>query len=341
MNSTNSDLSFFQLFDSAGVGLLGIDSDNRAVQANESFLRYLDIEADEIVGEDIASLKTIISLPDFWQSLLARETFYSLVPARNFLLLAISRSYPEPSPENVKRLLLVRPYSLEREFMRMRTNLNQNVALEIRSHLNSVAIASEIILQPELQESEPTKKRFLATFFKDITDLSTLFSEMQEIVEPIPFPNRIHRLSLDWKALVTDQLSKVRGLASERNIFLTSDIPAHLPAIEGDYHWLYLALYGAINYLVTAAPALAGMRIACHADDRGIETTIRIPLPEIPPADLWPPPTIFPLPEENPRIGKMLFSELALARSIILLHQGELERTEEYDSLTLRVTLPA
>jgi hypothetical protein len=37
----------------------------------------------------------------------------------------------------------------------------------------------------------------------------------------------------------------------------------------------------------------------------------------------------------------MLFSELALARSIFLLHHGELERTEEEDSLALRVTLPA
>ncbi len=341
MNSTDSDLSFFQLFDSAGVGLLGIDSDNRAVHASDSFLRYLDIEAGDIVGEEISRLKTIVSPPDFWQSLLAGETFYSLVPVRNFLLLAISRKYPGPSPGKVKRILLIRPYSLEREFMRMRSNLNQNVALEIRSHLNSVAIASEIILQPELQENEPTKKRFLTTFFRDITDLSSLFSEMQEIVEPIPFPNRIHRLALDWKGLVTDQLSKVRGLASERNISLTSDIPAHLPTIEGDYHWLYLALYGAINYIVTAAPPLSGMRISCRANDAGVETTIRIPRPEIPPADEWPPPTLFPLSEEDPRIGKMLFSELSLARSIFHLHHGEFERTEDDDSLTLRVTLPA
>jgi hypothetical protein len=341
MNSTNSDLSFFQLFDSAGVGLLGIDSDNRVVQANESFLRYLGIEAGDVVGEDVSSLQTIISLPDFWRSLLARETFYSLVPARNFLLLAISRSYPEPSPEKVKRILLMRPYSLEREFMRMRSNLNQNVALEIRSHLNSVAIASEIILQPELQENEPTRKRFLTTFFKDITDLSSLLSEMQEIVEPIPFPNRVHRLSLDWKGLVTNLLSKVRGLASERNISLTSDIPAHLPAIEGDYQWLYLALYGAINFLLALAQPLAGVRIACRAVDDGIETTIRIPRPEKPLADEWPPPTLFPLPEDDPRIGRMLFSELALARSIFLLHRGEIEKTEDDESLTLRVTLPA
>jgi hypothetical protein len=341
MNSRSSDLSFFQLFDSAGVGLLGIDGDNRAVEANESFLRYLDVEADEIVGEEISRLETIISLPGFWRSLLARETFYSLVPARNFLLLAVSRNYPEPSPEKVKRILLVRPYSLEREFVRMRSNLNHNVALEIRSHLNSVTIASEIILQPELQVDETTKKRFLSTFFKDVTDLSTLFSEMQEIVEPIPFPNRIHRLALDWKGLVTDLLSKVRGLASERNIFLTSDIPSHLPTIEGDYHWLYLGLYGAINHLVTAAPPLAGVRISCHASEGSIETTIRIPRPEKPPSDEWPPPILFPLPEDNPRIGKMLFSELALARTIFLLHRGELDRAEEDDSLALRVTLPA
>lgn len=341
MNSTNSDLSFFQLFDSAGVGLLGIDSDNRVVQASESFLRYLDIKADEIVGEEISRLKTIISLPDFWQSLLAGETFYSLMPVRNFLLLAISRSYPGPSPGKVRRILLMRPYSLEREFMRMRSNLNQNVALEIRSHLNSVAIASEIILQPELQENEPTKKRFLTTFLRDITDLSTLFGEMQEIAEPIPFPNRVHRLSLDWKGLVTDLLSKVRGLASERNISLTSDFPAHLPAIEGDYHWLYLALYGAMRYILDSAPPLSGVRIACHAAAKGIETTIRIPRPEKPPSDEWPPPILFPLPEEDPRIGKMLFSELALSRSIFHLHHGELERTEHDDSLTLRVTLPA
>ena len=341
MDSSMKDLSYFHLFDSAGVGVAALNGENVVLEANDSFLRYLDLDSGEIMGKEVTVLKEVIVTSHFWRSIEARETFYCLVPGRNFLLLTTSRGYTSPSRPDIRRIILLRPYSLERDFIRMRSRLNQNIALEIRSQLNSVAIASEIILQPELQDNEGTKELFLSTFFENITDLGKSFNELQEVVEPIPFPNRVRAVDLDWRGLLTDLLAKVRGLASERNVSLVSDLSTNLPTARGDYHWLTLALYAVLDHLVAAAPPLGEVQVACHAAEGAIETTIRLAEFENSSPAAWPPTTLFPLPEDNPRISRMEFTDLALSHSIFRLHGGELLKGNEEGALTMRIRLPA
>lgn len=339
--SMNHDGTDFHLFDSAGVGIVGISAEGMIRHTNASLLRYLEVEPDGILGEETVVLKPSLTSADFWEGLTGEDPFYCLVPARHHLLLALCREYSGPSAEEVAKVILLRPYGLEREFIRMRSRLNQNIALEITSHLSSVAIAGEIILQPELQDDEVIRKRFLSTFFGDISGLGDLFAELQEIAEPIPFPNRVRPTPLDWKSLVADLLNKIRGLANDRNISVESDLPEHLSPVRGDYHWLYLALYGVLNHAASAAPVLGEIRVSCREHDKSVETMIEYSSDEILVDPSWPPPTLFTLPRDNPRIGKMEISELALSRSILCLHNGDLEKRESPGKVTFVTRLPA
>jgi len=331
----------FHLFDSAGVGLIGIGGDGMIRHVNASLLRYLEVESDDILGKEATVLEPALTSPDFWSGLAEGGPFYCLIPARHHLLLALCRDYSGPSRDTVEKIVLLRPYGLEREFIRMRSRLNQNIVLEISAHLSSVAIAGEIILQPELQENQGTRKRFLSTFFGDIAGLGDLFTELQEIAEPIPFPNRVRPTPLDWKGLATDLLNKIRGLANDRNVSVESNLPEHLTSVQGDYHWLSLALYGVLIHAAGEAPVLGEISVSCREHEGSVETRVEYAIGDSSATLAWPPQTLFALPPDDPRIGRMAISELAISRSIFNLHDGDLEILESPGKVTFVSRLPA
>lgn len=341
MGSDSDGTAHFRLFDSAGVGLAGLDENNVILQVNDTLTRYLEIEAASALGQNASVLADTAASPEFWRRLTEKGSFYALIPGRHHLLLGTALAHTDPSASAVSRMVLLRPYSLEREFMRMRSRLNQNVAFEISEHLSSLAVAGEIILQPELQQDETTRERFLQAFLGDIQDLSGLFNELQDIAEPVPFPNRVHFVRVDYKSLLADMIAKMNGFVAEKNVSVSHSLLAEIPSVEGDRHWLSLALYGILAEVLGSAPALEEVAVNCTAGERSIETTVSVPgtLEGAGEAE-WPPRTLFPVPAGETRLGPMKFTALAVSRCILLTHGGDLtlQQTEEGDQLT--VSLP-
>ena len=66
--------------------------------------------------------------------------------------------------------------------------------------------------------------------------------------------------------------------------------------------------------------------MGCTAVTGQLETTVEYEANEGQEPE-WPPRTLFYLPEEDPRIGTMALTDLALAQSIFLLHGGYVEKT--------------
>lgn len=340
MAAENGCTAHFQLFDAAGVGLIGLDKENVVRQANNSFLRYLETDAPAVLGRKAPELREAVTSPEFWDSLADKGSCYALIPGRHHLLLGMTRTYRSEERPELTKIVLLRPYSLEREFMRMRSRLNQHVAFRISEHLASIAVAGEIILQPELQQEETTKNRFLKTFFGDIQDLGGLFSELQEIAEPVPFPNRVHFSRVDYKSLLVDLLAKISGFVGEKNVSISSSLPSGLPPVEGDYHWLSLAIYGALNDVLARTQAMGEVSVVCRTAGKLLETSITLHEGADREDVDWPPPTLFPLIDDEPRTGPMPFTDLAVSRCILQIHGGELDRTGTEEGEQLTVTLP-
>jgi hypothetical protein len=339
MHSSREETTTFHLFDSTGVGLIGLDESGRILQLNDSLLRYLDLEGQDILGKKFSSLKEQISFPGFWEALDGERPFYCLVPGSSHLLLTICRGYAGPRDEGISKIVILRPFGLEREFIRMRARLSRNSVFEISSHLSSLAIAGDIILQPELQEDETTRQRFLSTFFKDINDLSELFNGLQEIAEPISFPNRVRFSPLDWKGLIADLLEKMQGLANEKNVSLSKSLTSCQSSPRGDYHWLYLAFYTLVDHALKMAAPLSEVKVGCTSAGGQLETIVEYERSGEAEA-AWPPRTLFHLSEEDPRIGKMALTDLALSRSIFLLHHGDVRLIESGGISRIHVRLP-
>lgn len=328
----------FDLFESSGIGLIGLDADDTIVAVNPNVRGYLGLEPEECIGNNVTILRAGIRSAEFWSAFPA--TCYCIAPGPHNLLLIVSRRLgPEHDPV-LRRAIIVRPYSLEREFGRMRVGLNNYLAHEVASRLNSVAIASEFITEPELRECSLTRDAFISTFRHDVSDLSTLFMQLLETAEQTAMPNRVSRSPVDLGSLIEDLAGKIRGLAGERNAGLSWSLPPHLPFTTGDYHWIYLGFYGVLVHALRAAPALTDVTLATRAGDGCVETVVTVRrgggAEEIP----WPPPALFRLDDANPRIGRLAIGELAVIRSIFLLHAGELRVASAADRTEYTVTLP-
>jgi signal transduction histidine kinase len=339
MEQTPGTRIIFDLFESSGIGLVGLDADNTIVAANQNVGIYLGIEPGELLGHDASIMRPGIRSTDFWAAFPA--TFYCLAPGPHSLLLIVSRRLgPEHDPV-LRRAIIMRPYSLEREFGRMRVRLNNYLAHEVASRLNSVGIASEFITDPELRESLRTRDAFISTFRHDVSDLNTLFVQLLETAEQSAMPNRVTRSPVDLRSLIEDLAAKIRGLAGERSVGLSCILPPHLPATSGDYPWLYLGLFGVLTHALQAAPALTEVTLTARADTGRIETAVSVRSVEGAGEFPWPPQALFPLEEAHPRIGRLVLDDLAVVRAIFLLHAGELRVNRLSDRTEYLVTLPA
>lgn len=338
MDQMPSKHSFIDLFESSGIGLVGLDADNRILTANRNAGLYLDLEPAGIIGHDVSVLRPGIRSTEFWAAF--PGTFYCLAPSAQSLLLIVSRRLaPEHEPA-LRRAITMRPYSLEREFGRMRVCLNNSLSHEVASRLNAIVLANEFMTDPELDGNSPTRDCFRTAFGQDIAALSTLFVQLLETAEQLAMPTRVVCTPLNWKALVVDLVAKICGLARERSIGLTCDLPQHLPSASGSYHWICLGLFTVLVHALRHAPKLAGVTIAIREDDGRILTVIAVPRSESEPEPSWPPPTLFPLDDAHPRIGQLSIDDLAVSRSIFLLHAGDLQVTRAGVRIEYTVTLP-
>ncbi|MHB8893718.1 MAG: sensor histidine kinase [Candidatus Geothermincolia bacterium] len=339
MEQTPGTRIIFDLFESSGIGLVGLDADGTIVAANGNVGLYLDIAPEELTGKNAASLRPGIRSAEFWEAFPA--TSYCLAPGPHSLLLIVSRQLGLEHDPVLRRAIIMRPYSLEREFGRMRVCLNNYLAHEVASRLNSIGIASEFITEPELRENLQTRNAFISTFRHDVSELNTLFVQLLETAEQIAMPNRVVRSPVDLRSLLEDLAFKVRGLASERSAGLTWTLPPRLPAISGDYHWLYLGLFGVLTHALQAAAALTEVTLTASAGDGQVRTVITVCEGEPVDAAPWPPPALFRLDEAHPRIGRLAIDDLAVIRAIFLLHAGELRVNRLADRAEYIVTLPA
>lgn len=329
----------FDLFESAGIGLVGLGEDGRILEANRNVGVYLGLEPEEIIGRDVAILRAGIRSEEFWAAF--PGTFYCLAPGPHNLLLTVSRRLGPEHDSRLRRAIILRPYSLEREFGRMRVFLNNYLAHEVASRLNSIGIASEFITEPELRENRSTREAFISTFRHDVSDLNSLFVQLLETAEQIAIPNRVARTALDWAALVADLGAKIKGLASERSVGLSCTLPPHLPSTQGDYHWLYLGLYGVLAEALRCAAPLTEVSLGARAEDGRVLTEVLVRRADGTCQRAWPPAALFPLDDEHPRIGRLSIDDLAVTRAIFLLHGGDLQVVSAGDGTAFVVTLPA
>lgn len=338
MEQTPDTRIIFDLFESSGIGLVGLDAANTVVAANQNAGIYLGIGQSELIGRDVSILRAGIRSAEFWAAFPA--TFYCLAPGPHNLLLIVSRRLgPEHGPV-LRRAIIMRPYSLEREFGWMRACLNNYLAHEVASRLNSVGIAGELITEPELRKNLQTRNAFISTFHHDIADLNTLFVQLLETAEQISMPNRVVRSPVDLRSLIEDLAAKIMGLASERSASLNWVLPLHMPCVSGDYHWLYLGLFGVLTHALRSASALTEVTVTAHAGDRQVEMMVAVRVGQEAGALPWPPPALIPLDDADPRIGRLAIDDLAVIRAIFLLHGGELRVARVAERTEFTVTLP-
>ena len=96
----------------------------------------------------------------------------------------------------------------------------------------------------------------------------------------------------------------------------------------------------ALNRPVFYEGFLYRVQVLCRASGGRLETAVEGTVTEPGRISSWPPPSLFHLPEEDPRIERMALSDLALSRNIFLLHRGDVTFEEKGGVIRLHARLP-
>ncbi|HEY1283979.1 MAG TPA: ATP-binding protein [Steroidobacteraceae bacterium] len=225
---------------------------------------------------------------------------------------------------------------------RARDTVLANISHEFRTPL-AAQLASIELLREGLTTMAPEQQRELVLSLERGTlRLTQLIDNLLESVRIESGQLGIRRQSVDLAAVVDDARTLIGSLLAQRGQTLEVDIPAELPAIDGDSQRLTQVLVNLIANASKFAPETSVIRIGAAADGRRIRAWVEDEGPGLPGGDDAP---LF----ERFRRGADIEPEpgglglgLWIVKSIVERHGGEISAVRTPQERTrFTVTLPA
>jgi signal transduction histidine kinase len=165
---------------------------------------------------------------------------------------------------------------------RLRRDLVSDVAHELRSPLTNLRCQLEalqdglVATSPEALESLHEETRLLETLIDDLQDLALAEAGQLEL----------ERGPLDLAREVDRAVKALRSRAAEKEVRIEIELPADLPAVDGDARRLAQILRNLLGNAVTHTPSGGHVRVAAQAVGDAVEVTIADTGPGIPAAHL-------------------------------------------------------
>ncbi|MCL6448177.1 MAG: phosphate regulon sensor histidine kinase PhoR [Armatimonadetes bacterium] len=244
--------------------------------------------------------------------------------------------YPEPKVFNLHAaplqgqgaeqggiVVLLRDITERKRLEEMRSEFVANVSHELRTPLTSLRGYLETLLDGAIEDPAATR-RFLEIMNKETERLTRLVDDLLDLSK-IEERRVVHR----WQPVqLVENINRVvtmfRPQANEKNLELTAEVPADLPAVHGDPDMLTQVLINLVDNAVKYTPA--GGKVTIRAGTAGGD--VRVSVEDtgigIPPESL---PRIF---ERFYRVDKARSRELggigvglAIVKHIIRAHGGK------------------
>jgi heavy metal sensor kinase len=161
--------------------------------------------------------------------------------------------------------------------------VNDNIAHDLRSPLTRIRGLAETAAVQAAPRSEGAE--LAGSIVEECDRLGQMINTMLEIAEAEAGVQRLSLAPLQPATLVRQALELYEGVAEERAIALTSDLPA-TPALEGDRRRLLRALANLIDNALKYTPAGGRVEVVLSQSADRVEIAVRDSGPGIPAADL-------------------------------------------------------
>ncbi len=268
-----------------------------------------------------------------------RRTFQAGPVKGRYLAVSVSPLPSQGSPEGL--VIVAHDISQSVQYEELRKEFVANVSHELRTPLTAIRGYVETLEDGAIRDAAKGPA-FLATIAKNTRQLTNLVDDLLEISRLEGRTALPRRVRVDVGRSVQNVVDLLAPAARKKEQTLAADLPADLPAAEGDPDYLERAVANLVDNAVKYTPEGGTIRVAAARRDDGIVIEVRDTGLGIPPEDL---PRIF---ERFYRVDKSRSREmggtglgLAIVKHIVQAHGGTVEaESAPGQGSCFRITLP-
>ncbi len=259
-----------------GLGFFSIDIKKKAFSWDEETARMLGDRADT---EKMSMIKHLTSpLRSYlFQPGAAGERLRCLIPLNREVMETVILP-PEKGADGVREGFFF-PYSLNESLDLMKKYFLSNISNKLRSVLNSVIIASDVVAASK--ETIHQHQKFLSLMTEDAREVNTLLNRLGEIINYAPPGAMTSRELVETSNLLTTIYANMHYLAEDASIALNKAVPEAIPAVRGHFTLLILTFFLAVHYALSKTEPMGEILITAR-DHEGWQVEICFSNTDIP-----------------------------------------------------------
>lgn len=278
------------VLDSSGDAIIATDCRGQINLVNATAEALFAVRKDDLIGQPLRQVRLHPKLRDGLRRAMSHEAggntvFEVTLDDGRFLSAIVSPVYAQPSLEGGQEsegwVMVIQDITHLREAEKTRVNFIQAAAHDLRNPL-SVTLSSLRMLERDLGED--------SEFYREVIDMGIRgLDRVQDLIESLLNLEHIESgVAIQCKPIDVRELID-RGLIDVQHDFQEShqtfhlNVPAELPTMMGDMHWLHRALVNLLGNANKYTPKDGEITVRTYVQDNELYIEIEDNGPGIPP----------------------------------------------------------
>ena len=272
-----------------GDGVVVTDADNAVLLMNRAALQLLGITDGEPTGTDFLGLLQDDAFRTLWQdtaanrAALVREEMTIYHPKSRTI--AMTRTeIPDLADGRPGFVSIMHDVTKEREIDRMKSDFVSSVSHELRTPMTSIkGFVHTLMRKPDM---DPEKARhFLSIISQESERLLHLIEDLLTISRIEAGALQLEQRTVHLRRELERVTAAVEPQRAKKNITISIESDADLPAVHADSEKLYAAILNLLDNALKFTPSGGSVSLGAHPSERGVEVYIQDTGIGIPPAD--------------------------------------------------------
>lgn len=263
---------------SAPIGIVNLDQQFVCVECNEEFVNLLSRgSTQQVIG------KTFFELAPFVSRKVFEDVLQTGAPTRlaaNELNLSSEKTV-EPaywdwavwpvkngSGETTGLVAMFSNATDRVKLQQQREDFVATLTHDLKTPVSATNRAVQLLLDGDFGEVNPDQREILNTLLQSNT---TLYSLVQTLLDVYRFDSGMKEMKFapsDLKELITQFVTEVMPLANERNIELTTTLPAYMPDVNCDREELKRVIQNLIDNSLKFTPSGGKINVSLHHNEK-------------------------------------------------------------------------
>ncbi len=279
------------LLDSSGDAIIATDNYGRINLLNSTAEQLFDLREDDIIGLPLRSAPLHPRLRSGLRRAMAEDddscntTFEVTLEDGRFLSAIVSRVYAHQDPESDRTpegwVMVIQDVTHLRKAEQTRVNFIHAAAHDLRNPLG-VTLNALNMLESDLGQESDSSREIIQIGLQSLSRMQDLIDSLLNL-EHIQSGVGLQCKLLDVRDLLERSVIDIQPSIYRTHQTLHLDVPADLPPIMGDMHWLYRAMINLLSNANKYTPEYGEITVRSYVQGEDLYIEVRDNGPGIPP----------------------------------------------------------